>query len=33
VIIGHGMESGGEFYCCAHCARMAGVADMQDRAP
>ncbi len=32
VIIGHGMESGGEFYCCAHCARMAGVVDMQDRA-
>ena len=24
-IIGHGMESGASFYCCAHCARKAGV--------
>jgi hypothetical protein len=32
LIIGQGMEAGGEFYCCAHCARMAGVAEMQDRA-
>jgi hypothetical protein len=32
LIIGHGMESGGRFYCCAHCARQAGVAEMHDRA-
>jgi hypothetical protein len=31
-IIGHGMQSGGAFYCCAHCARTAGVKSMQDRA-
>jgi len=23
-IIGHGIESGHHFYCCAHCARAAG---------
>ena len=23
--IGHGIESDGRFYCCAHCAREAGV--------
>ena len=32
IIIGHGMESGAEYYCCAHCARSAGVREMQDRA-
>jgi DNA-directed RNA polymerase subunit RPC12/RpoP len=31
-IIGHGMESGGVFYCCAHCARSAGIRALQDRA-
>ena len=31
-IIGHGVESGGAFYCCAHCAHKAGVADVADRA-
>jgi hypothetical protein len=31
-LIGHGMESSGKFYCCAHCARSAGVPEMQDRA-
>ncbi|HKE14724.1 MAG TPA: hypothetical protein VKB80_07665 [Kofleriaceae bacterium] len=31
-LIGHGMESSGKFYCCAHCARRAGVPEMQDRA-
>lgn len=30
-IIGHGMESAGSFYCCAHCARQAGVAGLKDR--
>ena len=23
-IIGHGIEAGAAFYCCAHCARQAG---------
>jgi len=31
-IIGHGMEAGGSFYCCAHCAEHAGVEGLQDRA-
>ena len=31
-IIGHGMENGSAFFCCAHCARAAGVSSMQDRA-
>jgi hypothetical protein len=31
-IIGHGMETGDAFYCCAHCARVSGVSEMQDRA-
>ena len=31
-IIGHGAEKDGTFYCCAHCAEMAGVGEMRDRA-
>ena len=31
-IIGHGLEHAGAYYCCAHCAKMAGVAGMRDRA-
>jgi Rieske Fe-S protein len=31
-IIGHGMESNGVFYCCAHCANQEGVHDVEDRA-
>ncbi len=31
-IIGHGVEAGGAFFCCAHCAREAGVSALQDRA-
>jgi len=23
-IIGHGVEAGGQFYCCEHCAREGG---------
>ncbi|MBW0106302.1 hypothetical protein [Pseudonocardia sp. KRD291] len=23
-IIGHGVQSGGDVFCCAHCARQAG---------
>jgi hypothetical protein len=30
-IIGHGMESNGSFYCCAHCAEQEGVDALQDR--
>lgn len=30
-IIGHGMEAGGKFYCCANCAKHAGVSGMADR--
>ncbi len=31
-VIGHGVEADGRFYCCAHCAREAGVRDLADRA-
>ncbi|HET9472501.1 MAG TPA: hypothetical protein VFO82_01330 [Steroidobacteraceae bacterium] len=30
-IIGHGMESNGEFYCCAHCAEQSGKVGLKDR--
>ena len=30
-IIGHGAEHGGTFYCCANCARHAGVVGIDDR--
>ena len=32
-IIGHGMEAEGTFFCCAHCAREAGVTAVADHAP
>jgi hypothetical protein len=32
-IIGHGIEARGQYFCCAHCARMAGVQEVVDRAP
>jgi hypothetical protein len=32
IIIGHGMEASGAFYCCAHCARAGGEDALQDRA-
>ena len=31
-VIGHGVEANGTFYCCAHCAREAGVTGVADRA-
>ncbi len=31
-IVGHGMESEGVFYCCAHCARAQGVTEVVDHA-
>jgi hypothetical protein len=30
-IVGHGMEAGGQMFCCAHCAERAGVTEMKDR--
>ena len=31
-IVGHGVESDGEIFCCAHCASEAGVSGLRDRA-
>jgi hypothetical protein len=31
-IIGHGAESEGKFYCCAHCAHAEGVDEIVDNA-
>jgi hypothetical protein len=31
-IVGHGVETEGFIYCCAHCASMAGVGKVKDRA-
>ena len=31
-ILGHGHESKGAMYCCAHCARHAGEKALHDRA-
>jgi hypothetical protein len=30
-IIGHGVEATGKFYCCVHCATMAGIEGLRDR--
>lgn len=30
-ILGHGMETEGVMYCCAHCARQHGIHEMEDR--
>ena len=30
-VIGHGVESRGRFYCCAHCAGALGVKGVADR--
>jgi hypothetical protein len=32
-IIGHGVESGGTFFCCANCAREERVLGVLDRPP
>jgi hypothetical protein len=29
-MIGHGIEASGTFYCCASCARAAGVTEAAD---
>lgn len=31
-VIGHGVEIGGRFFCCANCARQAGIFEVSDRA-
>jgi hypothetical protein len=31
-IIGHGVEAGGETFCCAHCAAWEGETRLRDRA-
>lgn len=31
-IIGHGIEAGDKYYCCAHCARHDGVTGVADHA-
>ncbi|XPP25477.1 MAG: hypothetical protein ACNYNX_07400 [Leucobacter sp.] len=31
-ILGHGVESEGQMYCCAHCAREEGEYELVDRA-
>jgi hypothetical protein len=30
-VMGHGVESDGSFYCCAHCASQSGITDARDR--
>ena len=31
LIIGHGIEADGSFFCCANCARSSGEAEARDR--
>jgi hypothetical protein len=31
-VVGHGVEHAGRVYCCANCAKHAGVAGLKDRA-
>lgn len=31
-IVGHGIEAGESFYCCAHCAHQSGVTRVTDHA-
>ena len=31
MVIGHGIEADGKFYCCANCARESGEAGARDR--
>ena len=32
IVIGHGVESGGKFFCSAHCAHAGGARELRDRA-
>jgi hypothetical protein len=29
-MLGHGLQAGGKFFCCAHCARIQGHSDLAD---
>lgn len=31
-VAGHGLQKGDAIFCCDHCARAAGVAELRDRA-
>ena len=31
MVMGHGIEAGGKFYCCANCSRESGVKGAKDR--
>jgi hypothetical protein len=31
-VIGHGVQAGDRFFCCAHCARESGAEQVRDRA-
>jgi hypothetical protein len=31
-IVGHGVETGGKIYCCAHCAKHESATGVRDRA-
>ena len=31
-IVGHGLEAGGDMFCCDHCAEKSGVKELRDRA-
>ncbi|GAA3495142.1 hypothetical protein ACIQUO_05280 [Streptomyces albogriseolus] len=31
-VLGHGHQVGGQFFCCAHCARAQGHAELADSA-
>jgi hypothetical protein len=31
-VVGHGIEAGDRYYCCASCARASGVTTARDRA-
>jgi hypothetical protein len=30
-IVGHGVQKGDRIYCCAHCAKHAGISGLADR--
>jgi len=30
-VVGHGVEQAGTIFCCAHCAKHAGVRGLKDR--
>jgi len=31
-VVGHGVEKDGRVYCCASCAKHAGISELRDRA-